>query len=82
MSYQDIDKIIACFTESMDEMINAGFFPQLNKPNAAFDPKAIVIDINNPPVKGAKLGKDKAGNPAWFIQHPTEGGKYLQVEVN
>ncbi|MES2426038.1 MAG: amino acid adenylation domain-containing protein [Bacteroidota bacterium] len=82
MSYQDIDKIIACFTESMDEMINAGFFPQLNKPNTAFDPKAIVIDINNPPVKGAKLGKDKAGNPAWFIQHPTEDGKYLQVEVN
>jgi hypothetical protein len=33
----------------------------------------------NPPVPGAKLGKDKDGNPSWFIVDPNRPGKYLQV---
>jgi acyl transferase domain-containing protein/acyl carrier protein len=28
----------------------------------------------------AKLGRDRAGNPAWFIPDPDRPGKYLQVE--
>ena len=32
-----------------------------------------------PPVEGAKLGRDQHGNPGWFIADPDRDGKYLQV---
>ncbi len=35
---------------------------------------------NQPPQPGAKLGRDRQGNPAWFIPDPDRAGKYLQVE--
>ena len=35
-----------------------------------------------PPVAGARLGRDKDGNPGWFIADPDRPGKYLQVGVN
>jgi len=62
-------------------MIAAGFFPSASE-NTNFDPSAIVIDGNNPPVFGAKLGKDKEGNPAWFIADPEQEEKYLEVRIN
>lgn len=31
------------------------------------------------PIPGARLGRDKDGNPAWFINDPDRPGKYLQV---
>lgn len=36
-----------------------------------------VMVQTNPPQSNAKLGKDSAGNPAWFI--PAEGGGYTQL---
>ncbi|MFC4197821.1 amino acid adenylation domain-containing protein [Pedobacter jamesrossensis] len=81
LTYQDIDKIINCFVESMDEMVLAGFFPVLNQSNNNYVANDVVVDSSNPPVKGAKLGKDKEGNPAWFVQDPNQEGKYLQVKL-
>ncbi|MHA4842610.1 amino acid adenylation domain-containing protein [Flavitalea antarctica] len=34
---------------------------------------------NEPPVPGAKPGKDSNGNPAWFISNPAKAGGYLQI---
>lgn len=82
ITYPEIDKMINCFIESMDEMINAGFFPSVDQVKDAHKSISVVIDGNNPPVKGAKLGKDKSGNPAWFIEDPNQQGKYLQIELN
>lgn len=81
-SYADIDQIIKCFTESMDEMIAAGFYAAPDSPEGTFNPDAVVINADNPPVAGARLGKDKEGNPAWFIKDPAQEGQYLQVEIN
>jgi len=33
-----------------------------------------------PPIEGARIGRDKDGNPAWFISDPNRPGKYLQVK--
>lgn len=77
-SNDDIEIIINAFVKSLDEMIEAEFFPSLHQPNKNFNPSAIVIDSNNPPFAGAKLGKDKEGNPAWFIKDPTNEHQYLQ----
>ena len=35
---------------------------------------------SQPPVPGARLGRDPQGNPAWFIVDPQRPGKYLRVE--
>jgi hypothetical protein len=37
---------------------------------------------DRPPQPGAKLGRDRQGNPAWFIPDPDRAGKYLQVETH
>ena len=34
---------------------------------------------DEPPVPGAKLGRDPLGNPAWFISDPDRPGKYMQM---
>jgi hypothetical protein len=32
------------------------------------------------PFPGARLGRDKDGNPGWFIVDSNNPGKYLQVK--
>lgn len=81
-SQADLDQIINAFKESMDEMILIGFFPGMNQINHNYDPNAVVINANTPPVKGARLGKDQLGNPAWFIKDPNNDLKYLQIGTN
>lgn len=81
-SQADLDQIIKAFEESMDEMILIGFFPGMDQINHTYDPNAVVINANVPPVAGAKLGKDQLGNPAWFIKDPNNDVKYLQIGTN
>lgn len=76
-SNADIDQIIKCFTESMDDMISAGFYNTISNSSE----HKSVSDISEPPIKGAKLGKDIDGNPAWFIEDKQNPGKYLQIQL-
>ena len=73
-SDNDIGKFIKAFKESVDEMLDYSFF-QCNK---KLEVKS--LDVNAPPVEGARLGKDKNGNPAWFVQDPDRPGKYMILE--
>lgn len=72
---EEVDKIIAAFRESVDELIGSGFFPST---------KPLVKEDFNPfmdaPFPGARLGRDKDGNPGWFISDVNNPGKYLQVK--
>ncbi len=88
---QDIDTMIAAFDESINEMVEAGFFtaqPIKEKEREkeiaapAKPPLAVksAANINTPPVPGARLGRDKDGNPGWFISDDKNPGKYLQVK--
>jgi len=36
-------------------------------------------DASEPPVAGARLGRDAHGVPAWFVPNPDAPGKYLQL---
>lgn len=78
-SDEDIEKIISNFIASMDEMIAAGFFPEAAPDQNHHQRNGVVVQGDQPPVPGAKLGKDSSGNPAWFIQDPNQDGKYLQI---
>ncbi|MBD1394376.1 amino acid adenylation domain-containing protein [Mucilaginibacter sp. ZB1P21] len=77
----DVDFIIARFEEVIAEMIETEFIPiydtDTDKPVAA---TSAPNDMGEPPVPGAKLGRDKEGNPGWFISDDKNPGKYLQVK--
>ena len=76
---QDVDQIIAKFGESVSELIASGFLPSKR-------PVAPVKEESNQLMEslfpGARLGRDKDGNPGWFISDINNPGKYLQVKLN
>jgi amino acid adenylation domain-containing protein len=86
----DINVMLRAFNESIDEMVGAGFFTakqqeqkQQTEPEApAVAPvvEPVPANANTPPVPGARLGRDKDGNPGWFISDVNNPGKYLQVK--
>jgi glutamate-1-semialdehyde aminotransferase len=68
----EISFIVESFKAAVREMQSGDFLPG----DAA---GAKTFDANQPPVAGARLGRDAAGNPAWFVPNPEAPGKYLQV---
>jgi len=76
---QEVDIIVSKFEESVNEMIEAGFFASA-KQNIQTEIETKPEIKDEPPIKGARLGKDKDGNPAWFITDPNRPGKYVQVK--
>ncbi len=70
-SQEDIETIIWAFQVCIAELQSSGFL--------ASSAAAIAINRNLPPQPGAKIGKDRAGNPAWFVTDPHRVGKYLQI---
>jgi len=73
----DVEFIIAKFEESVDDMIAGGFFTTTaNVANKAPEPAV----FNQAPHPDAKLGRDREGNPAWFIPDKDNPGKYLQIQ--
>jgi amino acid adenylation domain-containing protein len=82
---EDIDTMIAAFNASIADMIEAGFFKaQIAAPVVSLDTPAApaITNASAPPVEGARLGRDKDGNPAWFVQDENNPGKYLQIDLN
>ena len=67
----DVERVVAAFDETLAEMQAAGFLPAPEGGPSA--------SAEAPPVPGARLGRDAAGNAAWFVPDPDRPGKYLQV---
>jgi len=79
----DINTMLAAFNKSIDEMVEAGFFASQQAASVAAvatSEEPVPANVNTPPVPGAKLGRDKDGNPGWFINDLNNPGKYLQVK--
>ena len=74
----DVNLIIKAFKDSITALIAAGFMPgKKTVETTAPD------DLNNfmeSPFPGARLGRDKDGNPGWFINDLSNPGRYLQVK--
>ena len=75
----DIQKIIDSLLESINILVEAGFFRKQSKAIAAVKNDSVQYFLNKPPTPEAKLGRDRAGNPAWFISNPGQRDKYLQI---
>ncbi len=81
-SKADIDRIISNFRESVSELKQVGLIPAYQHPEN--ENKSTVDTVDKyavPPVPNARLGKDKDGNPAWFIRDEKNPGKYLQLDL-
>ena len=72
---EHVEFVVQAFRSSVIEMQEAGF---LAGPRDSGAPVA-ALTASTPPVSGARLGRDPAGNPAWYIADPAQPGKYLQV---
>lgn len=70
----DIVAIKRAFRDSLAEMQESEFLPA-RKLSAVVN----ALDPAKPPVEGARLGRDKEGNPAWFVQDPQSPGKYIRL---
>jgi acyl transferase domain-containing protein/glutamate-1-semialdehyde aminotransferase len=90
----DLGLVMTAFKESIIELQSTGFLsppvgisaikedrvsPQ-SKPKIGQNGNTKLT--NRPPQPDAKLGRDRQGNPAWFIPDPDRSGKYLQVETH
>jgi amino acid adenylation domain-containing protein len=71
---EEINMIAAKFRESILELMSVNLIPLKDKPST-------TTEELRAPVAGARLGRDQAGNPAWFIADPENPSKYLQVEA-
>jgi acyl transferase domain-containing protein/glutamate-1-semialdehyde aminotransferase len=73
---EDAELVLKAFRETVIEMQRGGLLPG-EAPEAALSapPKSAAA----PPQAGARLGKDRDGNPAWFVPDPERPGKYLQI---
>jgi amino acid adenylation domain-containing protein len=70
----DIATIKSAFKESVAEMQEAEFLP-------GRAPGVRGFDASNPPVPNARLGRDRDGQPAWFVPDPASPGKYRKVDA-
>jgi glutamate-1-semialdehyde aminotransferase len=70
----DIATIKSAFKESIAEMQEAEFLPGRAPATRGFD-------AAHPPVPDARLGRDKDGQPAWFVPDPASPGKYRRVDA-
>lgn len=67
---EDIDFVEHAFRESVNELIGLGLLPGQVVESGATD---------QPPVAGARRGRDPGGLPAWYIADPERPGKYVKV---
>jgi amino acid adenylation domain-containing protein len=80
----EVDAIAAACLASVQDLIVAGFF----KPTAPAASVAPLVaagtsaQLSQPPVAGARLGRDQAGNPAWFVADSTRPNSYQQLALN
>ncbi len=70
----DVDAMVAAFEATLCELQPLGFVPGEGYKNVK--PK---FDANQPPKSDAKIGKDRAGKPAWFVPDMANPGQFTQV---
>jgi len=84
---EHVDEIIRGFQEALQEMVHGGLFSQGKGPAESNFIKSAMPAQNKglqhaiPPQIGARLGKTKSGQPAWFIEDPERPGRYLQLSI-
>ncbi|WP_158883359.1 polyketide synthase [Rhodanobacter sp. L36] len=74
-SEADFVAITQAYKDSVLELQECEFLPR----SAATT--RTVMDASQPPVPGARLGREPDGRPCWFVPNPAEPGKFLKVNA-
>lgn len=75
-SEADVEAIRKAFCEAVLELQEDGFLPG----KAPQKDSVSKYDPANPPVPGARLGRDASGKAAWFVADPERPGGYIQLK--
>jgi glutamate-1-semialdehyde aminotransferase/acyl carrier protein len=84
----DVEHIIATVEKVCVELRASGFMPERTYPiqvvnrslnGHARKPTEQVVEANEPPVPGARLGRTPQGDPAWFVPDTERAGKYVML---
>ncbi|MBL8331284.1 MAG: aminotransferase class III-fold pyridoxal phosphate-dependent enzyme [Rubrivivax sp.] len=69
----DLQALVDAVRDALADLQRAGFLPA--------QPAAGLNGSHQPPVNGARKGRDKEGREAWFLPDPARPGKYLQIRA-
>ena len=69
-----IDQLVAAVGQTIIECQRFRFMPGEGFKNAPQE-----FNADQPPQVGARVGKDRQGNPGWFISDPANPGQFIQV---
>lgn len=72
----DYAHITQAFKDSLLELAEGGMIQGL----VPLADQAVVLDAHEPPVPGARLGRDEAGQSAWYVPSPDNPSKYVKME--
>jgi glutamate-1-semialdehyde aminotransferase len=77
----ELQAITTAVRESLAELQQLGLLPAPKAAPAAANPAAAPsgVSADQPPLAGARKGRDQQGREAWFVPDPERPGKYLQV---
>jgi glutamate-1-semialdehyde aminotransferase len=80
----EVEAIAAACLASVQDLLAAGFLKTTAPAASAAPPVATgtSAQLSQPPVAGARLGRDQAGNPAWFVADPARPNSYQQLALN
>ena len=71
-----VDELVQATFDTIVECQRNGFMPGEGYKNVSTE-----VDADRLPQMGAKIGKDKEGNPGWFIPDALNPGQFIQVGV-
>jgi hypothetical protein len=81
----DIAFILGALEKTCVELRESGFMPERTYPievvNSTLNGEAsamedLIVEADEPPVPGARIGRTPKGDPAWFVPDPERPGKY------
>jgi glutamate-1-semialdehyde aminotransferase len=75
---EDLDQLVEAFRRSVTAMVEGGLYPTPRRRLRAVPPPDQAVP-DEPPVPGARLGKDPQGRPAWYVPDPDRPNHYLRV---
>ena len=75
----EVEQIVLAFEESLHAMADGGFLPPSSNRRRTVKDVSVTPVAAQPPVPGARLGKDPSGKPAWFAPDAARPGKWLRV---
>ncbi len=76
-SDEDIAFVVKAFKEAMDEMLAMEFFPRADSRTTHASPAVPApASPQQPPVPGARLGRDESGRATWYVPSAADPTRY------